>query len=538
MNTPAPNNTLRLKRVSAATLAIAIMGGTIAMNAPAAMAQVNNPGDLVVGTQAIPDPTITSTLTVHKLIGAETTTQANGEVMTDPAGTTRINGIGFTIEEVNVNLTTPEGWEQAKDYASDPVNAPLKSGGYTANATTDRVSGQDGKAVFNNVPMGLYKVTEQISYWTPTDARPGSEQNESVLPGAPFLVYLPMTNAAGDGWNTDVNAYPKGSRQTVHLAVNDRDKQVGDDIIYTATSPVPPTMTTATAPDGKYDFIFTVDAANAYVDAASDIKVVLDENITLVPTTDYTVALGQYSAGPGGGNSDGKQIIRVSLTPEGRAKLVANNGQEVVMTMNATQKLTDNTDGMIDTVVVGEFNDGRSTATVLPTSGDIRSYLGRVQVNLSDGNTDNALTGADFQIYKTDQCDSRDDVQGLTPITTATKDKWTTNDQGNLIIEGIQVSDFANGVAEDMPAYCLVQTKAPQGYVLLDTVYPFEMSQQDVIDSSMDNIAHVVDIENFTSENELPLTGGAGIAALLVFGAGVVGTGVAVSTTRKKKNNA
>ena len=63
-------------------------------------------------------------------------------------------------------------------------------------ALAQKTTGADGKAVFDNLDMALYLVRQNGAvggYW----------------PMDPFVVALPMTNAAGTGWDYDVLAQPK-----------------------------------------------------------------------------------------------------------------------------------------------------------------------------------------------------------------------------------------------------------------------------------------------------------------------------------------
>lgn len=65
--------------------------------------------------------------------------------------------------------------------------------------TATKTTGADGLASFTNLQKGLYLVVEDET------SLPASVNTAA----APFLVWLPTTNANGDGWLTTVEVYPK-----------------------------------------------------------------------------------------------------------------------------------------------------------------------------------------------------------------------------------------------------------------------------------------------------------------------------------------
>ena len=71
-----------------------------------------------------------------------------------------------------------------------------------------------------------------------------------------------------------------------------------------------------------------------------------------------------------------------------------------------------------------------------------------------------------------------------------------------------------------------METEAPDGYVLLDVVVPFELFAEDA-EAGVTPMQFTTEVENVTDENFLPLTGGAGILGLLAAGGLLVGSGVA-----------
>lgn len=87
---------------------------------------------------------------------------------------------------------------------------------------------QGAEATFGGLSFGLYYVTE-------TDAPAGT------TPAAPFLVSVPLTNAADQAsWLYDIHVYPKNSVSSVEKEVTDAGSiQLGDEVVFTITADIP-----------------------------------------------------------------------------------------------------------------------------------------------------------------------------------------------------------------------------------------------------------------------------------------------------------
>jgi len=83
----------------------------------------------------------------------------------------------------------------------------------------------NGQAVFNPLNLGVYLAVEEAGY--------------SDSPCAPFLACVPMTNPNGDGWNTDVQVYPKNQDILTMKAENKPAVNVGDTVTYSIVVGVP-----------------------------------------------------------------------------------------------------------------------------------------------------------------------------------------------------------------------------------------------------------------------------------------------------------
>ena len=480
------------KRVGAlsAAFAIALAAGTVGAEvvyeAPTAQAQAVSTID---NNQRL-------SLTLHKRIGAEGE-QGDGTEITDPSGKPA-EGVKYKIELVQP-LNNSGDWAKAREITNpSEAKAWTGDGWYSNEGTTD----ENGTLKFDGLPKGLYKVTE-----TEVPA------NSGLVPGAPFLVYVPMTKPEGKGWIYDVHAYPKNSEVTITKEVEDQNAQAGQDYKYTITTGVP-----AVAKNSKLEKYIVKDELDPKLDAENatvEVKygAAPDSADELAAGTDYQLV------------KEGQEI-RVEFTGAGRDKLEST---DLVFTT-----ITTKTKGFIqhvpnDATLITK--NGSSDHDTVKTSDKVHTYWGKVTINKTDGNDENKkLQGAEFQLV---QC--VDDGNGAwkqkedtEPLKVQEKDTWTTNEQGTVTIEGVHVTDFANNQVDSETNYCLQETKAPEGYAANDALEHFELNMGDVNKENgapTAEIKYTANIKNYTDENHLPNTGGAGFWAIVLAGLAIIGGG-------------
>ncbi len=479
------------KRVGAlsAAFAIALAAGTVGAEvvyeAPTAQAQA-------VSTI---DNNKTLSLTLHKRIGAEGE-QGDGTEITNPSGKPA-EGVKYKIELVQP-LNNNGDWEKARKITNpSEAKAWEGDGAYSKEGTT----GEDGTLKFDGLSKGLYKVTE-------TEV----PDNSGLVPGAPFLVYVPMTKSEGKGWIYDVHAYPKNSKVTITKEVEDQNAQAGQDYKYTITTGVPAVAKNSTLK--KYIVKDVLDPQLDAVNATVEVKYgeSADKAQALVAGTDYQLVKVD-------------QEIRVEFTGTGRDTLKST---DLVFTT-----ITTKTNGFIEHVPNDATlitNNGSSDHDTEKTSDKVHTYWGKVTINKTDGNDENKkLQGAEFQLV---QCE--DDgkgawkqKEGTDPLNVQGKNKWTTNERGTVTIEGVHVTDFANNQADSETNYCLQETKAPVGYATNDALEHFKLNKGDVDDKGVPAkaIEYTANIKNYTDENHLPNTGGAGFWAIVLAGLAIIGGG-------------
>ena len=132
-----------------------------------------------------------------------------------------------------MDLTTNAGFEAASKLTPQEA-ANAEKDGNSFQMTTDA----NGLATRDGLAAGVYLVTEKSSQALEDALK---ESNETLVPAAPFVVFLPMADSeAEDGWNRDVHVYPKNSKLKTEKTVVDVDKQPvkgeNEKLVYTINS--------------------------------------------------------------------------------------------------------------------------------------------------------------------------------------------------------------------------------------------------------------------------------------------------------------
>ena len=120
-------------------------------------------------------------------------------------------------------------------------------------------------------------------------------------------------------------------------------------------------------------------------------------------------------------------------------------------------------------------------------------YLyGKMMIQKTDGENGNALAGAEFEI--------RNKTTGMAMET------LVTNDEGKAESSDLLIGTYGTEGLRELFEYECVEIKAPEGYVLDDTVYPvkFELENQ-----TGDHVVVTLELENQPMEDtpEVPTTG-------------------------------
>ena len=491
------------------TVAATIAGAVLAMSFSVAPASAT---PLVDGDQ-------TGSITIHKFEkpdagggGGNNGSGGNGggsnfaQPVPDTSGFTPLAGVEFTIQQVNtIDLSTNAGWDAAHNLSSvfapaDPEGS-ITGAGYTLAAGQAQTTAADGIAAFDNLPVGLYLVTE-------------TNYPAGVTSSAPFLISVPLTDPENnDNWIYDVHVYPKNSITGAEKTVTDApDVKLGDQIDFTITGDIP----NEAVIDG-YKIVDVLDSKLTYVGATA----------TLVKAPSSPKARLQRRLRRRNEHclhrlhrgrpccSCRKQRHPCSGRSEHHVNTIGEIENEALVYPNLPSF----------TITPGEPGGPVVTPPVVTKWGEMT--LEKVNEN------GDALAGASFSVYATEA----DALAGTNPIVLNGQSIFTVAADGTLTISGLRYSDWADGAAvapgvADYRTYYLVETTAPAGYELLAEPISF------LINSASTTVGIDLSVKNIPSNGgfELPLTGGVGTGLLYAAGALLV-VGAGLLFVRNRRNN-
>ena len=528
------------------------------------------------------NPDTPVSLTVHKYEGPATTAcPANGTDQSEclaTAGKTKLPGAKFTVTPVlfdpdgagsapaaPVDLTTNTGWTQASGFLASWNGTTTLPAGYSLGTASAEVttSTPDGIAAFTGLSKTLYIVKE-------TAPPPGS--NGATYTGAtPFAVTLPRATPDGTTWNYDVHVFPKNNKSAITKELIDggtagtvSGTTASNTITYVVKTSIEPgyiTSVQAGPPTNMSGTVLTYYAVHDTFDtrltppaaANVEVKIVGTASTTLVKDLDYTVTVTG-------------QKVDVLFTQTGMDNLVtAKNGDasaQVVTTFPTTLSdancyVTPTTgqvacggtivDGVITNVATytpnqfpGTDSNGNPVTHPETPSNEVTSHYANLQIKkANDQDPTKALSGAVFELYQitgtTCTQTSLDAELAATPNPTAVKIATSTTDgTGQVTWTSIKTSTWTNGTATTTNHhYCVVETTPPAGYVLPSNPYAYVNLPDNSAGTTI-----TLDITNAeVPPNQLPLTGGAGVAAISGLGLLLVGGGLGyyVVTTRRRR---
>lgn len=515
------------------------------------------------------DATKTGSLTIHKRLGAQAG-EGTGNALTPAPGTplpgAPLKDVEFTVQKVQADLTTETGFAEASKLTPKTAVADPES---PAQVIT---TGPDGDAALTGLSLGVYLVTEK-------EPAAGAVGEKVLIPAKPFLVFLPMTNPENrTEWNYDVHVYPKNTNVTIEKKVEDAGKHSGDKLKWTldATVPAPlaefveappegegapegeapaPTTQRQVKPLTEYEIVDQLPTNRVDV-TDPDVNVTLPQG--MVKGTDYQVTFGP------GVDADHTELKVTFLAP-GLKKLAEEYGKYdnptiVRLTIDGLIKPTELTgDGItINKEATVTANNGEGKKAAVALSNTVETRHRPVVISKQDEATKAGLAGAEFDLYV---CTAPNKLgekvtlhNGPTP-----RGPLVTDADGTLTLDALHVTDFVNNNAVTTPKnYCLVETKAPEGYELLTKPVMF------VLPSATDGTPAGGATEGEATEGEptegessgtpatpfvleltvanikstspnLPLTGGPGIIALVLAGLALIGGGAwyGLRSTRK-----
>lgn len=289
----------------------------------------------------------------------------------------------------NLNSTIKaQAAENKTNYTADEVQAALAkvnstSQGLTAIrglAGTEKTTDGNGSALFDDLDLGLYVVSETDASGAYIDGNSngtkdaGEEITISALAN-PYLVSVPMTaivadgsDAAGTYWQYDVVTYPKNASLAVHKSTLDLDNKSG------ATTPLAgaedyeigrnfeQVIYSDLPKNAEHDYTKVVISDTMKNSAFAGVtKVVLADtsvqNIENAEITGTTLEAGDYTVS----GSEGDATFTVTLTAAGLQKVNALQKSNVIVVYFNSYLTAD--------AVIGSASDNSNTATITWNNG-------------------------------------------------------------------------------------------------------------------------------------------------------------------------
>lgn len=471
-------------------------------------------------SQPIPDkvPVTITKLSQPGALG----TAATGELLSAlPAGATPIRGVVFDyylVENTGADGTADIGTiEGQRDAASlTPATATIPG-----SATGSFLATSPAGETTATLPRGLYVVQED-----PESVPAG------VTAAAPFMLAVPLTDPTKlDEWLDHIYVYPKNSQIDAEKTVENADDLiVGDTVTWTINADIPrvenPAYNGSNAQFIAPDYFRIDDTLQAdqlvlapVFNAGSNTGI----RVTAGTTSETTLLVeGTHYGITEDSSTPGANTYQILFTQAGREALAA------AVNLDPIAKVSVKLD---TTVLAAEVIE--NTASIFPNQNsvtqndplvtpaeDVRYGSYNFQKRSTDaGVTD--LSGAQFRVYS-DPEDAQALENHLVPTTGPADGLWTTNEAGEISINGLRFSGYADGEAfgdgdSRYVTYYLVEVQALGGHQLLAEPVPFIVDETTGASTPWTSDETIVN-QATTGAFVLPLTGGSGTAMLTIAG--------------------
>ncbi|MDU0479654.1 SpaH/EbpB family LPXTG-anchored major pilin [Staphylococcus chromogenes] len=511
------HNTSSRKRIALNIVTTAMLVGMSASMSPVAWAQgtdtIASPDGTINATMvSLIDGNKTGSLTIHKYLGDPTKQTADGTDIS-VAGTPYV--AKFRVSQIlNLDPTKIEDWEK---YSKLTVDAPGALG------PAQEIETINGVGTLANLPLGFYKVEELPQ---------ASNQSVSRTTIAPFLTAIPMTDLAPQPdpnaptkWRYDVHVHPKNQELKVTKDVVDSGKQLGDTVSYTIKADIPAPPNDPAVSISSFKIVDRWETNEIQPDLDS---IQVSAGVDLIRDVDYNVSAIETPVSDAPAYSQ----IWITLTDSGLKKVSdarRNDPKAQVMVQ-------------LNAKIVGVWGtSAENQAHFLPPTGNIvidivESKYGKIQLKkLSGADKSTPLAGATFSLYRCNQ--GTTDLISNQKVVVNGQSEWTTDTNGLTLIDGVHLEDFENGApVTDSFDYCVIETKAPNGYEL--NPKPISVPVNQTTDSASGIYFKTADVFDYPTNGgfKLPETGAAGVAGLIA-GGGLIAA-LAVFMNRRKAGRA
>lgn len=463
-------------------------------------------------------------LTIHKY-QMDDVSQAGepgtGETTTPPEDATPLQGVNFSVYPVNANADgkVPKNEDITLTKTGDTVTGFTSDGtAYTVGTVQQKTTGADGTAAFTGLDRGYYLVVEEVS------------ENIDVAPAAPFVVAVPMSNQEGTGWIDDVHVYPKNQTLTTTKAPNTPSVFVGETVTWTIGVTVPPGIANAQ----KFAVTDVLDADLDYVE--NSVKVTGLASATATSGKEIPMS-GNFTA------SENSGTLTVEFTTAGMKQLADYKKINVTFDTKVGEGILEKTEPVytVKNSADVEFTN-KDGQTVKFETNESQIHTGAVKIEKLDANTNTALPGAEFHIATSSQkaidgdflkIGANGEILDTDDAGYAEAGDWkiTSNEEGIAEFKGLKTYTEADG-EKTYNSYWIVETKAPEGFNLLNEAVQVTFDETTAVESASYTISTT--IKNTTGFT-LPKTGDIGTILFTVAGVGLIGAAVILLIASRKR---
>lgn len=539
---------MAVKLAKPVALAIAIgitLGGGIDL-APIAAAQdltsddnadQDQPSELLPPAHLIPEGNDFS-LTLHKRVNPESYREADGNLDNEAKGTP-LSGVHFKLQKLRGDIRQQNQLTLLSEVAdefnrkmgswrgADGALTPELDANFNGSGERTGITDNQGDLQFDNLEPGAYLVTEtQV---------PIANGADVYVKTHPYIILVPTAQKGGDAWEKAVHSYPKNSHLSVSAKVDDKNKHALNEFRDEADSAIEYTLDAKIPYPANGQYLKELVIQDSYNDQELGIDDNVKPSVYRVPAdgsdpvkideAKYSVITQQpLPTNRAGLPDDANTSFKVVINDFEAAGF--ENGDSVQVKFNAVLLNAADQD-IVNAVNQSGIIAGPDAEQRFETpSFTTTTYIGDIRVTKVDA-ADKAqlLEGADFDLFR---CEDDKTPENIIQSGTTGKD-------GQLLFEGIHVSDWVNGAAQNNPIqYCLEEVSAPSGYQKTrDTPYKVTLSvnSKEFLENTKNNktIRRVsLEIDNISDSQRytLPSTGGMGILLIALVGLGIIIGGV------------
>lgn len=374
----------RIKKIIYAVFALTMVVGLFSANTQANDSLPANTGSLTIHKYLMDDLGLAGAAGVgNELTAAELPTSA-----------VPVEGVAFDVYKIDTTASVPMGGSVKYTIDSAKTTLTVTDGAtvttYPITSVGQKKTDASGVAKWDSLAKGYYFAVENLADSTP---KQGGNDIKIASAVAPFVVSVPMTNPTGNGWITDVHAYPKNQPLTIEKTVNKPTITVGEGVRYTIKPTVPYDIKTTKS----YVITDVLDEALTFDDSSVQVrKLNADGSVNtsaagLIPASNYVVAESTVGT---------SNKVTWTFTDAGRVALDGESKIAIIFDAKVNEKILNKPTNVVENKATVELTnefDQKSENESIP----VKVNTGTIQINKTANDTSSALAGAKFKIAKT-----------------------------------------------------------------------------------------------------------------------------------------